>query len=165
MAYDKSDFDLIATVYTEADSGDTVADGDWDYTGARYTYHDINPYDIMGVSWETGDYDFNSGTEYKGGNTTEHRSTGFDGVSFNIDDAEVKASGSSDSYGWGGIYLTGTEDIENRKIIVNYTHTWSTTEVTSVGFNSNGTMTVGLSSGGNKWSSPLQAFDDDNKQL
>lgn len=159
----KSEVELIATVYTEADTGDTVADGDWSYTSSASLFDD--PYDIMGVSWEETDYDFQEQTEYSGGNTTHHRTTGFDGVSFNIDDGAQDGFGDPDEYGWGGIYLDGTENIENRKIIVNYTHTWNTTTVESVGFNSSGGLVVTLDSEGRQWDSPLQAFDSDNKQF
>lgn len=154
---------LTAACYTDPDTGDTTADGQWSFDTDNI-YLDPTPPDLMTVRWEHSDYDFQSGTEYTTGYRTSHRETNFDDVSFTIDDGYVHND--DPFYGGGGIYLDATNtDIDNRKIIVDFMHSWGSGAgyIDDYSFGG-GALSLSLV-GDQQWNSPVQAFDDDNYTL
>jgi hypothetical protein len=123
------------------------------------------PVDLIGLSWEPRDYEFRDVLHTEEG--TRKRKTGYRGVVFEYTDIpcsdwhdegfeECGKMGTSltvsNSCGFQ-IEVDATEDPSDRKVYVDYTHTWNKVEINSVGIDSDGALTVNLSNN-KKWNGP-----------
>lgn len=160
---------------TSINYSDPYVDANWEIT---FTYDDGSnrkvggelPDDIIGMSFEPRDYEYNTGTEYTG-NSANFRKSGYQGATFEYPDITCEDYNDAGAecppeFGttvtvkdYAGYQVTPDEttDPSKRKVFTDYIHTYSQVEITSVGIDSAGDITVNLSDNTKKWDVPVEA--------